>query len=76
MTAVQPGQTYTNASYPHLVALAWYGDYDNHAARTVGVNNRQTACGRWVGERAISKVSRSEPVTCPVCVTALTSEEA
>lgn len=70
----KPVLTYANASYPHLVALAWYGDYDNHAARTVGVNNRQTACGRWVGDKAVSKVARSEPVTCPECTRALGGE--
>lgn len=71
----KPALTYTNASHPHLVALAWHGDYDNHAARTVGVNNRQTACGRWVGDRAVSKVARSEPVTCKKCINWIAREE-
>lgn len=60
--------------YPHLVALAWHGDRDNHAARAVGVNNRQTACQKWVGDQAVNKVPRSEPVTCPGCKDALGEE--
>lgn len=50
--------------------FCWYGDKHIHASRAVGINNRETACGRWVSDKALHK-PRSTEITCPPCAEAV-----
>lgn len=59
------------AEFKHRMSCCWYGDARIiHSVRPVGINNLQSACGRWVdGDRARRKTGPQ--VTCPDCVQAL-----
>jgi hypothetical protein len=52
----------------------FYGDRATHAVRRVDLVNKQTACGKWVWDKASKSLPRSTPVTCQDC-TAKTTEE-
>ncbi|MBE4788436.1 hypothetical protein PV383_19920 [Streptomyces caniscabiei] len=52
----------------------FYGDRATHAVRRVDLQNRQTACGRWVWDKASKSLPRSTKITCPDC-TVKTAEE-
>jgi hypothetical protein len=51
----------------------FYGDRATHAVRRVDLVNKQTACGRWVWDKASKSLPRGTKVTCPDC-TAKTTE--
>lgn len=49
----------------------FYGDQTTHMVRRVDIQNKQTACGKWVWGKASKSLARGVPVTCPDCVTAV-----
>lgn len=52
----------------------FYGDRATHAVRRVDIQNKQTACGRWVWDKASKSLPRSTKITCQDCVKAVAEE--
>lgn len=58
------------AEFKHRASCCWYGDKRIvHAIRNVGIQNLQSACGRWVWDLRIRRDFK--PVTCPACIATL-----
>ena len=49
----------------------FFGDRATHMVRRVGIQNKQTACGRWVSDKASKWLPRGTKITCPDCVKAV-----
>lgn len=49
----------------------FFGDRATHMVRRVGLQNKQTACGRWVWDKASKWLPRGTKITCRDCVKAV-----
>lgn len=61
----------TAAEYTDRRRHCFYGDRATHAVRRVDLVNKQTACGRWVWDKASKSLPRGTAVDCPDCVNAV-----
>ena len=48
----------------------FFGNRAAHMVRRVGIQNQQTACGKWVWGKASKWLPRGTKITCPECVIA------
>jgi hypothetical protein len=49
----------------------FYGDQATHMVRRIDLQNKQTACGKWVWSKASKSLARGVPITCQDCVAAV-----
>lgn len=49
----------------------FFGDRATHMVRRVGIQDKQTACGRWVWDKASKWLPRGTKITCQGCVKAV-----
>lgn len=62
--------TADRSEFGHRMSCCWYGDKRIvHAVRNVGIQNLQSACGKWVWDLRIRRDTK--PVTCPACTAVL-----
>lgn len=57
--------------YTGIKRGCFFQDRATHMVRRVGLQNKQTACGKWVWDKASKWLPRGTTITCQTCVKAV-----